>query len=103
MAILLIGILSVVGMDIDIFPSINIPVVVLVWNYPGLSADDVERRVTLVSERGISTSVSGVTKIESQSINSTSIIKVYFEPSADIGGAVAQISAASLSASRVMP
>ena len=103
LAILLMGILSLVGMDVDIFPSINIPVVVVVWNYPGLSADDMERRITLVSERGISTSVSGVTKIESRSINSTSVVKVYFEPSADIGGAIAQISAASLSASRVMP
>ncbi len=87
LAILLMGILSVVGMDVDIFPSINIPVVVVVWNYPGMSADDMERRVTLVSERGISTSVSGVTKIESQSINSTSVVKVYFDPDAEIGGA----------------
>jgi multidrug efflux pump subunit AcrB len=103
LAILLMGILSILGMDVDIFPSINIPVVVVVWNYPGLSAEDMERRITFVSERGISTSVAGITKVESQSINSTSVIKVYFEPSADIGGAIAQISAASLSATRIMP
>ncbi len=103
LAILLMGVLSVLRMDVDIFPAINIPVVVVVWNYPGMSAEDMERRVTLVSERGISTSVSGISKLESQSINSTSVVKVYFEPTADIGGAIAQISAASLSASRIMP
>ncbi|HEX7664666.1 MAG TPA: efflux RND transporter permease subunit, partial [Polyangiaceae bacterium] len=79
------------------------PVVVVVWNYPGMSAEDMERRITFVSERGISTSVSGVTRIDSQSINGTSVLRVYFEPSADIGGAIAQINSASQSATRIMP
>jgi multidrug efflux pump subunit AcrB len=103
LAILLMGVLSAASMQVDIFPSINIPVVVVVWNYPGMSAEDMERRITFVSERGISTSVSGVTRIDSQSIDGTGVLRVYFDESADIGGAIAQISAASLSASRVMP
>ena len=100
LAILLTGIISAASMAVDLFPAIDIPVVVVVWNYPGMTAEDMERRVTLISERGISTSVSGVTRIESQTINGTAVLRVYFEPSADIGGAIAQISAASLSASR---
>ncbi len=60
LVVLLLGVLSAGTMALDIFPAIDIPVVVVVWNYPGLSAEDMERRVTLVSERGISTSVSGI-------------------------------------------
>ena len=55
------GILCLKGMLIDIFPTIDIPVVGVVWNYPGLSAEDMEKRVTLYSERGITTTVNGVT------------------------------------------
>src|SRR4051794_12224064 len=103
LAILLMGILSAASMQVDIFPSIDIPVVVVVWSYPGMPAEDVERRITYVSERGISTSVSGVSRIDSQSINGTSVLRVYFDPSADIGGAIAQISSTMLTVSRVMP
>ncbi|HVY47045.1 MAG TPA: efflux RND transporter permease subunit, partial [Minicystis sp.] len=103
LAILLLGALSAAGMPVDIFPAIDIPVVVMVWNYPGLSAEDMERRVTFITERAMSTSVSGITRIDSQSLASLAILRIYFEPGSDIGGAIAQISAASLSASRVMP
>ncbi|MDB4937270.1 MAG: acriflavin resistance protein [Labilithrix sp.] len=103
LVILLMGVLSGTTMPVDLFPAIDIPVVVVVWNYPGMSAEDMERRMTLVSERGISTSVSGVTRIDSQTISGTAVLRVYFEPQADIGGAIAQISAASLSAARIMP
>jgi multidrug efflux pump subunit AcrB len=103
LVILLMGILSGKSMPVDLFPAIDIPVVVVVWNYPGMSAEDMERRMTFISERGISTSVSGVTRIDSQTIAGTAVLRVYFEPDADIGGAIAQISAASLSAARIMP
>ena len=103
LVVLLLGVLSAGTMQTDIFPSIDIPVVVVVWNYPGLSAEDMESRVTFISERSISTSVSGVQRIDSQTVDSTSVLRVYFEQDADIGGAIAQITAASLSASRVMP
>jgi multidrug efflux pump subunit AcrB len=103
LVILLLGVLSAGTMAVDIFPAIDIPVVVVVWNYPGLSAEDMERRVTLVSERGISSSVSGVSRIDSQSIDGTSVLRVYFEQGSDIGGAIAQITSASLSAARIMP
>ncbi len=103
LVVLLLGVLSATTTEVDIFPAINIPVVVVVWNYPGMSAEDLESRVTFISERGISTSVSGVTRIDSQTIDSTSVLRVYFEPGSDIGSAIAQITSASLSASRVMP
>ena len=103
LVVLMMGVLSAASMQVDIFPSIDIPVVVVVWNYPGLPAEDMERRITFISERGISTSVSGVTRIDSQTINGIAVLRVYFEQGADIGGAIAQISSASLSAARIMP
>jgi multidrug efflux pump subunit AcrB len=97
------GLLSTSRMKTDILPAIDIPVVIVVWNYPGLSADDMERRVVFISERAMSTTVSGITRIDSQSMSGIGILKVYFEPGSDIGGAIAQIVAVSLTASRIMP
>src|SRR3989442_2596476 len=97
------GVLSASRMKTDILPAIDIPVVIVVWNYPGLSTEDMERRVVFISERAMSTTVSGITRIDSQSMNSLGILKVYFEPGSDIGGAIAQIVSVSLTASRIMP
>src|SRR3984893_5303042 len=97
------GVLSASRMRTDILPTIDIPVVIVVWNYPGLSAEDMERRVVFISERAMSTTVSGITRIDSQSMSSLGILKVYFEPGSEIGGAIAQIVAVSLTASRIMP
>src|ERR1041385_2944240 len=62
------GVLSASRMKTDILPAIDIPVVIVVWNYPGLSADDMERRVVFISERGMSTTVSGISRIDSESM-----------------------------------
>ncbi|HXX29415.1 MAG TPA: efflux RND transporter permease subunit [Myxococcaceae bacterium] len=101
--IFIFGLMSAVRMNKDIFPSIDIPVVVVVWSYPGLSAEDMERRVVLISERAYSTTIDGISHIESQSIAGVGLLKVYFQPNADLGTAIAQISAVSLTASRIMP
>jgi multidrug efflux pump subunit AcrB len=101
--IMLLGVLSLTRMTVDIFPVIDIPVVVVVWNYPGLSAQDMERRVVLISERGFSTTVNGISRIESQSIPGIGLLKVYFQPGTDIGGAIAQISAVSSTILRIAP
>src|SRR4051794_10123978 len=91
MLILLMGALSITRMVVDIFPVIDIPVVLVVWNYNGLTTEDMERRVVFISERAYSTTVNGIARIESQSIPSIGILKVYFQPGTDIGGAIAQI------------
>jgi len=90
---LVLGVLSFGLMNVDIFPSIDLPVVMVVWNYPGLSAYDVERRMVFISERAFSTTVNGIEHIESESINGIGILKVYFYPGTDVGGAIAQMSA----------
>lgn len=95
--------LAVSQMPVDIFPAIDIPVVIVVWSYPGLSAEDMERRVVVISERAYSTTVDGISRIESESIAGIGILRVYFEPGADIGSAIAQITSVSLTASHIMP
>ncbi len=102
-AILLMGGLSMKGMLEDIFPSIDIPVVAVVWTYPGLSAEDMEKRVVLLSERGLSSVVDGIQRIESQSIPGIGMLKVYFQPGTDIGNAIAQITSSSSTSLRRMP
>ncbi len=101
--IMLGGFLAVNRMVVDIFPNIDIPVVYVAWNYPGLSAEDMERRVVLVSERAYSTTVNGIERIESLSIPGLGILKVYFNQGTDIGGAIAQISAQNNSILRIAP
>src|SRR3978361_736921 len=91
MLILLGGFLSAQRMVVDIFPNIDIPVVYVAWSYPGLSAEDMERRVVLVSERAYSTTVNGIDRIESLSIPGLGILKVYFTQGTAIGGGVSAI------------
>jgi multidrug efflux pump subunit AcrB len=101
--ILVMGVLSLTRMVVDIFPAIDIPVVAVVWSYPGLPAEDMERRVVLISERAYSTTVNGIERIESQSIPGVGLMKVYFQPGADIGAAIAQISSVSSTILRIAP
>jgi multidrug efflux pump subunit AcrB len=101
--IFVMGILSLSRMIVDIFPAIDIPVVAVIWNYPGLPAQDMERRVVLISERAYSTTVNGIERIESQSIPGIGMLKIYFQPNADIGAAIAQIASVSTTILRITP
>src|SRR5512143_1151115 len=101
--ILVLGTLSVSRMIVDIFPVIDIPVVVVAWNYPGLSPEEMERRIVIIAERAYSTTVNGISRIESQSIPGTGILKVYFHPGTEIGAAISQISSVSSTLLRLAP
>src|SRR6201993_3828152 len=81
---LVLGVLSFALMNVDIFPAIDIPVVMVVWNYPGLSALDMERRMVIISERAYSTTVNGIEHMESESIDGIGLLRVYFQSGADI-------------------
>jgi multidrug efflux pump subunit AcrB len=100
---LVLGTLSFELMNVDIFPAIDIPVVMVVWNYPGLSAIDMERRMVIISERAYSTTVDGIEHIESESLTGIGLLKIYFQPGSDIGGAIAQINAVSETILRQAP
>jgi multidrug efflux pump subunit AcrB len=101
--ILVMGVLSLTRTVVDIFPTIDIPVVAVVWSYPGLPAEDMERRVVLISERAFSTTVNGISRIESNSIPGIGLMRVYFEPGTNIGGAIAQMSSVTNTILRITP
>src|SRR6266581_2649509 len=87
----------------DIFPDINIPVISLVWTYNGLQPQEMEQRITSNVERGVTTLVNDVEHIESQSLNGIAIIKVFFQPGANIQTALAQTAAISQTFLRFLP
>jgi multidrug efflux pump subunit AcrB len=101
--VMLMGFLSIRRMAVDIFPAIDIPVVTVVWTYTGLAPEEMERRVVSLSERALSTTVNGIQRIESQSIQGVGILRIYFQPGTDIGAAIAQVSAVSSTILRLMP
>jgi CzcA family heavy metal efflux pump len=96
LAILLLigGALSTLQMPKDIFPAINIPVVGIIWTFNGMPAQELERRITTVSERALTTTVNNIEHIESNSFNGINVIKVYLQPGASVDAAIAETSAA---------
>ena len=87
----------------DILPSVDLPVVSIVWRYSGLPADEFAQRITTYSEYSLSNNVNDIERIESQTYDGMAIIRVYFYPEATIAEAVAQITATSQSILRLMP
>src|SRR6266446_4723293 len=75
--ILVLGGLSIVSMSTDIFPTINIPVVTVLWQYGGLTPDDMAKRIATYSEYVTSSTVDNIRTIESQTLSGISVIKVF--------------------------
>jgi CzcA family heavy metal efflux pump len=100
---LVLGVLSFALMNVDIFPAINLPVVLVVYNYPGLSAIDMERRIILISERADSTTVNGIDHIESESFEGIGLKRIYFQPGTDMGAAIAQLNATAGTIATILP
>jgi multidrug efflux pump subunit AcrB len=101
--ILILGTLAVYTTPIDIFPDIDIPVLSVVYGYPGLSAEDISQRLVVIFERGLTATVNDVEHIESQSLNGLGVIKIFFYPNARIEMAMAQVTAIAQSALRQDP
>ena len=90
-------------MPTDILPSINIPIVSVVWTYTGLNAKEVEQRIVYNHERMISTLVNDIQHIESTSYGGVGVIKVYLQPGASVASATAQITACAQTVLRFLP
>ncbi|MDB5261470.1 MAG: acriflavin resistance protein, partial [Adhaeribacter sp.] len=101
--ILIMGILSILRTPTDIFPNINIPVVNVIWSYKGLSTDEMDKMITNWSESTITSNVSNVRKIESQTHSGVAVVKIFFQPDVKIEEAVTQASASAQSIIRRMP
>ena len=87
----------------DIFPSINIPVIAVAWNYRGLNTEELEGRITSNFERTLTTTVDNIQRIESTTTSGQAIIKVFLQPSARLDTANAQITAISQTVLRQYP
>ena len=87
----------------DIFPSINIPVVSIIWMYSGLNAQEIEQRIVYNCERPLTTTVNDIEHIESNSYNGVGVIKVFLQPGASVDGGVAQVTAICQTMLRSMP
>ena len=101
--IVLVGVASILRMPTDIFPDIDIPVISVIWNYSGLPPQEMERRIVTNYERALTTTVNDIEHIESQSLTGVAVVKIFFQPGAQIEAATAQVTAISQSAVRQMP
>ena len=97
------GVFSIRKTPTDIFPSIDIPVVSVIWSYGGLQPEEMEKRIVNNFERFLTTIVSDIDHMESQSLTGIAVIKVYLQPGANVAQAIAQTTAISQTAIRSMP
>src|SRR6202000_2089112 len=101
--ILLLGTLAALRMPVDIFPSINIPIVGVAWQYQGLPPDQMAGRILTPFERALTTTVNDIEHIEANSYTTFGIVKIYFHPSVNIATANAQVTAISQTLLKQMP
>lgn len=105
MAILIaiVGVLAAIRTPVDIFPDIRVPVIATAWQYQGLSPDDMSGRIITPFERVLSTTVNDIDHIESQSMPGIGVVKIYFQPGADIRTATAQVTSVSQTVLKQLP
>ncbi|MDR3402352.1 MAG: efflux RND transporter permease subunit [Chthoniobacter sp.] len=101
--IVMLGIVTIFRMSTDIFPSIDIPVVSVIWSYAGVAPEEMEKRFVTVTERAMTTTVNNIEHIESQSYNGVAVIKVYFHEGAKVELGVAQVTSIVQTLLRTMP
>jgi multidrug efflux pump subunit AcrB len=100
--IAVVGVTTVARMPVDLFPSINIPVVVVATFYSGMPPEQIEANITNPFERFF-TLGSGIDHIESRSLTGVSLIKIYFQPGTDPDAAVSGISNLAMAQLRRLP
>ncbi|MBV8113789.1 MAG: efflux RND transporter permease subunit, partial [Silvibacterium sp.] len=101
--LMILGPLAIVRTPTDIFPNINIPVISMVWQYTGLSPEQMADRIIYLSERSLTTTVNDIEHLESNSMNGIGVIKIFFQPGVNIANAVAQVTAIAQTQLRQLP
>jgi multidrug efflux pump subunit AcrB len=102
-AMLFLGVSAAITSPKDIFPSINIPVVTVIWQYTGLTPEEIDQRVTTYSQYSISSNVNDIRNMEAQSLEGISVIKIFFQPNVNIDLAISQIVSASNAIRALLP
>src|SRR5215470_13449595 len=101
--ILILSPIVIMRTPVDILPEINIPVVSVVWQYQGLSAQEMTDRIVSNTERGLTTIVNDIEHVETQVMDGRAIEKVFLQPNANLQTAIAQLTAISQTAVRQLP
>src|ERR1700741_11202 len=101
--ILIAGVLAILRTPKDIFPSINIPVISVIWNYAGLSPQDLEEKITWPYERVLTPTVDNIEHIESQSLYGIAVVKIFLQPNATVPTGIAQVTSVSQAILRQLP
>ncbi len=103
--ILLISPLVILSTSTDIFPTVNLPVIAVAWNYNGMNAEELEGRLTTVYEKVLTTLVDNIEHIESTTVGIDGIVrvKIFLQPNASVDRANAEVTAASQSILRQLP
>ena len=99
----ILGVFAILRIGPDIFPNIGIPVIAISWSYTGLSPQEISDRMIYNFERAVTATVTDIDHIESQSLTGNSIVKVFFQPDANVDVAVSEITAMAQAALRGMP
>ena len=102
MIVVVVGIAAIIGMPVDLFPPVKIPVVVVATFYSGMPPEQIESDITDSDERFF-TLGSNINHIESRSMTGVSLIKIYFQPGTDPTAAVSGISNLAMANLRRLP
>jgi multidrug efflux pump subunit AcrB len=97
------GVGAIIVMPKDVLPTVDIPVVVVVWTYTGLDTTDMAQRITTYSEFSLSNNVNSIRRMESTTLQGVAIEKIYFDQRVSIDLAIAQVVSAMNSIRAVMP
>jgi multidrug efflux pump subunit AcrB len=100
---LVLGVSAIATMPTDIFPYINIPIASVIWGYSGMSPEEMADRIVTVSERAMTTTVNDIEHMESTTYSGVAVIRLYFQPTAKIEMAVAQVTSLSQTLLRPLP
>ncbi len=103
MLILIFGVMAWKKTPTDVFPNIGIPVISVVWTYNGMPPEDMSGRIVYYYERTLSSQVTDIQHMESQSLTGYGIVKVFFQPTVNINTALAQVTAASQTVLKLLP
>src|SRR6202167_3721367 len=101
--LLILGPVAILRTPTDIFPNIDIPVVSVIWNYTGLSPEEMSNRIIFNYERSLTTTVNDIEHIESQSLTGIAVVKTFFHPNVKADMAVAQTTAIAQTLLRSLP
>ena len=102
-SIVISGGLAILRTPKDIFPSINIPVVSVIWTYAGMEPNNVANDITTVFEREVTTTVNDIEHIESESLYGLAVIKIFLQPSANVSAGIAEVTSISQAVIKELP